>query len=502
MIETRVGLLFFLSIVSTILAFFRPATDDRSYQASLIAITALAAIIFFSHSNRKTRSIGISISFLFFVSYAIISYNIPLLRLLGFDIIDSWAHARSWSNKDIYNLVVTVPSVGVVWFFLAASMSEPSTHQIMVRPLKCIYVSEIIPLIAAFSLVIFLSFSGTLIYGDYSAINRFNETRTASDGWSYFYQAFRISFTAYAIIKVVNYYALKDQIRSIHAYLAFLGRPFLLLYGIFFVVMLQAGYRAPIIYFSLLTFGPYIAVRTKIGVIGSLSIIFVGAYVMSFLALFRQSYSNEFGAIDRFSNQVLLISNSEGRYFSWFRQEIPLSQFLEMATEIRALSHIIANVPSSFDFGFGFFSMIRMSSIIPFLRSTINEVFFDGDWTMDGSTKFLTYIISGSNPTFSHSITLTSELYLDFGIAGVIVGLFLFGLFVGRHEYKIAKGVDGLSFAGVCVLIFFAHSISIPRSSIVATLPDIIHVYVLLRLATRKIPIEATHFTRRVGVAS
>jgi len=372
----------------------------------------------------------------------------------------------------------------------------------MVRPLKCIYVSELIPLIAVLSFVIFLFFSGTFIYGDYSAINRFNETRTATDGWSYFYSAFRTSFTAYAIIKVVNYYALKDQIRSIHAYLAFLGRPFLLLYGIFFVIMLQAGYRAPIIYFSLLTFGPYIAVRAKIGFVGSLAIIFVGAYVMSFLSSFRSSYSNESDSIDRFSNHVLLISNSEGRYFSWFRQEIPLSQFIEMGTEIRALSHIIANVPSNFDFGFGFFSMIRMSDTIPFLRSTINEVFFNGDWRMEGSTKFLTYLISGSYPTYSHSITLTSELYLDFGIAGVIVGLFLLGLFVGRHEYKIAKGVDELSFVGVCVLIFFAHSISIPRSSIVATLPEMIHVYVLLRLATRKIPIEATHFTRPAGVAS
>jgi len=71
-----------------------------------------------------------------------------------------------------------------------------------------------------------------------------------------------------------------------------------------------------------------------------------------------------------------LITTFFFQYDAKFDQLILFGQLLELAFSGRILNHVIANVPSNFEFGYGIFSAVHFAGIIPFAHGFINTVLF------------------------------------------------------------------------------------------------------------------------------
>jgi hypothetical protein len=304
---------------------------------------------------------------------------------------------------------------------------------------------------------------------------------------SYFYKIFKVSMTALVLMRVASFLSGEDRIKTFRAYVAHLGSPLLLTLLPFLLLSFIAGDRGPLIFFSLLTFGPYWARRNSIGLLGTAAITYTMALALSVLGAARQARFSGGSLLDRLASEIA--TTSPFYYHSYrFDQPVLFGHTLELAASVRVLNHVIASVPSEHDYGYGIFSIQQIASIVPGLGGFINKAFFDGDWRMDGSSNFVTYLIQGSHPTYGDGTSVTGELYLDFGILGVLAGLFLFGIAVGRTEYKIFSPPPWITFGWVFGITYFANSVYLARSSLLLEFSNVILVFLLLRYATRRRP--------------
>jgi len=472
----RVIILFAATAFATALAFTAPVEDARWFQMALLSLSLIGMLSFFALAPKSDYPIWASISFLFTLSYAIVNLNIPLLRLLDIGVTESvdWF---IWTDKDVYNKSVAVSSLGLLCFLLAVAVSRPRPQSLVLKG-GYTYSSKFIPTLAVTSLLLFLATSGSYALGDYSG--------TGSSGLSsYFYKIFKVSMTALVLIKVASFAALSDRIRTFRDYLAHLGTPLMFALVPFLFITFIAGDRGPLIFFALLAFCPYLARRSGIGLVLTPFVAYSMSVFFSILGAARQARFEGGGFIERVLNEIG--SGSVFYYESYrFDQPVLFGHTLELAASVRVLNHVIANVPSNHDYGYGIFSFQQIASIVPGLGGFVNKTFFNGDWRLDGSANFVTYLIQGANPQYGDGTSVTGDLYLDFGIYGVMLGLFLFGLVVGKYECRLFSNPNRITFGWVFALIYFANSLYLARSSLLLELSNVILVFLLLKFAARR----------------
>ena len=140
----------------------------------------------------------------------------------------------------------------------------------------------------------------------------------------------------------------------------------------------------------------------------------------------------------------------------------------------------MANVPSKYDYHYGYFQMEQIVSSIPFLSGFYNKYVGKGHKKYDGSSNFITYLIQGDDPKYGDGRSSTADLYLDFGVYGVIVGLFLFGIFASRADFTLTYGGSVSLFFWLTALIYLTGAFYIGRSSILIFLQRIFQVYFFL----------------------
>jgi hypothetical protein len=475
-----------LTALATALAFTAPLEDALGYQAAFLGLSVAGVLTFFTLAADRRHPIWASISFLFTLSYFIVNLNIPFLRLFGTDVTES-IHWFIWTDKDVFNKSVAVSSVGLLCFLLAVAIAKPR-RQGRVPQDRYAYSSKSIPALAVTSLILFLATSGTYALGDYSGIG-------SSSLSSYFYKMFKVSMTALILIKVAGFVALADQIRTFRAYLAHLGKPLLVTLVPFLLITFIAGDRGPLLFFALLTFGPYWARRSGLGFLATALAVYLMSMVFSILGAARQARFEGGNFFERIFNEI---ASGSVLYHQSFRFDEPVlfGHTIELATSVRVLNHVIANVPSIHDYGFGVFAIQQIASIVPGLSGIINKIFFNGDWKMDGSANFVTYLIQGAHPQYGDGTSVTGELYLDFGIYGVMFGLFLFGLLVGRHENNLFANSGRITFGWVFCMSYFANALYLARSSLLLELSNVILVFLLLKFATRRrvVSVSATQY--------
>ena len=89
-------------------------------------------------------------------------------------------------------------------------------------------------------------------------------------------------------------------------------------------------------------------------------------------------------------------------------------------------------------------------------------------------------MIQGDDPKYGDGRSSTADLYLDFGVFGVVVGLFLFGIFASRADFTLSHGGSVSLFFWLTALIYLTGAFYIGRSSILIFLQRVVQVYFFL----------------------
>lgn len=130
----------------------------------------------------------------------------------------------------------------------------------------------------------------------------------------------------------------------------------------------------------------------------------------------------------------------------------------------------------------GIYFIIAIIQSIPFLGNTILRLIGVPDFYKGGTALLLTEYYYGPHPSSGLGTTYLADLYIEFGIIGVILFSFLLGYIV-RYLDKLWRARAKLSFPTYCLIMFFAgYAIYIGRANIYTFLINYIHAMVLYYL--------------------
>ncbi|MGK6340740.1 O-antigen polymerase [Chryseobacterium sp. DT-3] len=336
---------------------------------------------------------------------------------------------------------------------------KPLRKMINIRTLKVINV---------LSFFFFLS----QINSSFLDANTYGSGRKTSFLLGYSMLLFETSFIAIILIMIIN----NGKKSNFYNYLKQYGYS-LIFFVLYLMLILFSGDRGPIIYLSLaLIFGYIYLNNVSISSSKLISVIIIGSMLMTILGMIRRTGVTLDSAIN---------SKIENTYYP--DSVFPMTK--ELATSVLTISTAVNKVPTRYDHFYGLFMFQNFSVIIPGLNSFLNAR-LGIDTNFFSSSVFLTYLSLGSNAKWGVGTSAVADVYLDFGILGVIVIFIIFGYLTKKIEVYVL-GYNSTNFLLVAIyLLFFSFSIYIARSNIVVPLTKLTYVlffYVLTLASNRKI---------------
>jgi len=262
---------------------------------------------------------------------------------------------------------------------------------------------------------------------------------------------------------------------SIREYIAFIGKPLsvIVLWHVLFSA--YVGDRAPILVFSILYFGVFILNNTsKKSKVVVLSCFILIPILFSVIGASR-SRSDTNSMISRVS-----ASNYESRYSNNFSQaNMPGLSTLELGLSVRCLNHAVSNVPSNYDYKYGSYQFKQILASIPFLTG-INEQFNDSNKEEASSADFITFLIQGRNSNYGDATTPIADLFLDFGVLGVIIGFFIFGRWAKKADLIIIFNHSTSLIHWIAIMFFWSGAVYLGRATFLYYLQSIVQIYIVV----------------------
>jgi len=472
--------LYFILIITTIIGFLLYFLQSRFstelYKQAMLCMVALNTLLYISIRKLKYGEMRwLSISTMFILGYFVVFFQIFLLDLFGFKLIKVY-YSLIWINKAVMQKSFGIASIGLLAFYVGASSIQLKSHKNIKNPNVTIspdYVFVVLTLAYIFYILFFI-FAGSYRYGIYYA-------KDASPLAVYCYKLFVVCLSAAVIIKVSYITSYKEKKLTFIKYLNIFGFPLLFLLVWHIVFSTYVGDRGPVISFTLLAFAMYFIRWQKLNLFRIIIAVLIAASLMTLIGKIRSYRSSGMGYSRRLSEAVSEYSDKEG-IDSKFGIKVPASETIELALSVQTLNHALYNVPDNYKFRYGLFQLNYFFSIVPGLSGMTNSLLYDGNEKYKSSSCFITYLIQGDNPSYGNGTSIIADFYLDFGVLGVIVGLFLLGLFIGRNESRLWKDYQKPTLIWIAILILFSKALYLNRSSIGLEFSNIVLIFIFIKL--------------------
>lgn len=281
--------------------------------------------------------------------------------------------------------------------------------------------------------------------------------------WLFFYSSI--------IIKSWNV-AFYTKSKSFLAHIREIGVSINVLALLFCMFMLFIGDRGPAIMVVMIYLSGFVfRVKNKPKPVYLLVLLFFGAALMSLVGEYRKTDKN-LSVVERLVN-------------SYEKKEVEevngLEETSELAGSVKALHYAVAYVPNVYDYKYGRFQILQLVASIPGSAGFLYRN-FDSSFENQGSAYFITYLDQGYDVTWGLGTTVVADFYIDLGFIGVIVGMFIFGLFVCKFELLSLSEKPLTILAWVFILIYMARSIYIGRSSALFPLQESLWIYLIIML--------------------
>ncbi len=226
------------------------------------------------------------------------------------------------------------------------------------------------------------------------------------------------------------------------------------------------GDRGPLIICLSVYFGAYFLIsKTNLKRSTLIIGIIVSSILLSLLGLLREeNRSNRFQNIDVAFNEIYN-NNSI----------IPFTK--ELSSSVSTLHYSVYYVPDKHPYTYGVFPIRYIVSTIPFGDRLLFSI-----WPLPkryiSSAFFVTWLAQGENYTYGNGTSCNADLYLSFGLVGVVLGLWLWGLFICYLENK---GFSGELSINLIIIYLFTcgYSIYVNRAYLLSYLNFCVFAIVL-----------------------
>lgn len=187
------------------------------------------------------------------------------------------------------------------------------------------------------------------------------------------------------------------------------------------------------------------------------------------------------GIVRKVNDSSSVSSKVEALQYTMLEQKSIIPTTVELAGSLETFNHALDYVPSEHDYLYGSFHVRNIVSAIPF-SSYFTSNLFDPHWKYRSSDFFITYIIQGENYSYGNGSSINADLYLNYGVPGVIIGLFLLGVIFYRVEYSFCTKSSPKLLSILFFLIFAGYSLPYCRAGYLAPINYIIFCYILVTI--------------------
>jgi oligosaccharide repeat unit polymerase len=460
--------LFYFLLLLGLLGFYIlvPSTMNKSFMLLMlfIVIITLLSFTFRKERNQNLRGQFLRHSTLVLIGYCIVHFQYYIDYLVG---NISKNNLDIWVNTHVVLKAFTLSVIGLICFVLGYSIYKKR------RPAESVKSSS-----SEFQHVKFLTFLATitLIAYFFSAnplyLSGFYGQEDMGLWATYSVLTFTIIVFAILIQNSRNMIVANTIPRNLKEYVKYQGFFFSLLIGIYLLSVVISGDRGPIITVGLAYFsGYYFTTRKKLNWKAGLLLIFVGAAFISLLGVARSFNKN----LD-FSTKI-----SEGlKKGSLHLTSSFLPQTQELAGSVKALHTTVNYVPQKQDFLFGRFQVEQLTVILPFFNIFNSLIYSENGVRFKGSASYITWIRQGDYPKFGEGTTCVADFYFDFGIWGVIIGMFIFGYTMRLAEVHMTGPRLPNLFMHSFLIVYLSYALYIGRSSFLFNFRTVFWVFIVL----------------------
>ena len=420
--------------------------DSPNYIYNLTTVGIVIILFFFTKEQiNDLANIHFRPIHLFLISYCVVFFQIPIDYLCGYD-YDYYATGNILDMP----VCVSLASLGLISFlvgYFIKPYSSISANQ-FINYSKSAHPFAI--LTTVFIIVLLLTTPLSILMGGYS-----NDLLKAGGLYNYI-SAWLNLFVALFFVQHTLVHRNSSLVGcSIKDFIISVGKLQNINLLLITFVILNIGDRGPIIVFAISYYLSYIVVSRK-----SLSrkttfvILFVSSTVFSFLGETKNQRDNNtiFDRIEAVLNDRSTTENKESIS--------PLTQ--ELATSYNCLSYSVMTVPEREDYYYGKHQLYYITSVIPFVSSFIK--------IGQPSSARLTEIIVGPDALFGTGTTILADFYLDFGIWGVLICMFVFGYYIRQFEYILFCNSSPTLFLYTIAFFISSHLFYIARSPVLTNL--------------------------------
>ncbi len=467
MIDTGVLSLFysFVVIISYMLYILDLGVYDKGYLCISVVISIAVIILFFF---RKERFQMLKFNFfspviLFIIGFWIVHFQFYFDLLLGnFTEFDY----KFFVKPNIIYKSSLISLIGLSSFLLGYVFCTPSKKQRIYKSYNDISTK----ILSFFNLVLVFLFIKTAgwayINGGYGRVS-------LEDTISTYYSLF-ITLISFSIMILKSYgnSSFIDGRKKFIDYMKMYDGLFYISIITYISVVILSGDRGPaIVLLTSFVFNYFLISRKKMKITYFLLSIFIAASLISLLGDVR----THSGYVDSFSEKmdIALSDDSKGNSF------LPITE--ELAGSVRCLNYALDYVPEKHPYLYGSIFFKNIISAIPF-SSGLMRNFLDDSFKYRSSASFITWIEQGDFPNSGAGTTCIADIYIDFGLIGVVILLFIFG-FIFKYVEVNLFCFKNVSLWIYCLgFILMAYAIYIPRSSFLLQFRSLVWLYFIIKI--------------------
>lgn len=399
-----------------------PNTHENFDPFLNIGFSIIFLILILSYFLKRRRYIKNWLRFdlVFLIGYFIVHFQSSLLYSIG---LDDQVIPHPWVNIEVVNYATWLSLIAILfWFMGTASVSEKKYYLLSKVERNNVFVDRLSPMIdkvIVISFALFIIVAGSALFS-----GTYDGGRSWGAGAGYFYLLLTFSIylrTIYFVLSLEKETGIKQAIKSL------MTNKVYVVSLLFFVLMfLSVGDRGPVISVVLLFFilyGLYVKPFSLKTVIIS---IVVAALLLTILGLGRTRIAEDLGSQGIIARgYTALISSNE--------TVIPSA---ELASSNRILFAALDNVPERYPYLYGKSFVVNFSSALPIPGVTkLYTDLLEIPKYQTTTTHYFTYILIGANPTWGAGSEVVADVYVNFGVLGIPIVFFLFGLVCARYSF-------------------------------------------------------------------
>ncbi|WP_417608028.1 O-antigen polysaccharide polymerase Wzy [Owenweeksia hongkongensis] len=435
----------------------------------LIYVSVASGLFFFRKENQYgLKRQYLKISNLFLIGFIIVHFQIYLDYVLG---AYQGLGVDLMINDRLVPKASLISALALVMYYigyLMASYYKAGVKHIEVKQISAVVYSSrgLLVLMVALLSLFMLTADWNYFRGNYGDVS----VGTLAD---YAQQYLLLAMIGYVVLFVKNERIKGNVYKNMLSYTSKLGSTFLLISGVYLVLVLVSGDRGPILQFGVTYLGGYVLVaKRKMRLVVVLAGLFIGATAISLLGFVREIGN---GADFWKKVEVAYSLRAESRIQSSISPST-----LELAGSVRTM-HAAVDYSENYGHTNGLFQLFQVLSIVPGV-GTIAKALTGMENTDFKSSAFLTRHILGSNPDRGLGTTVVADIFLDFGIIGVVVIFCLFAWFVRYLEVNVFSARLFRISTLALFFIFLSQAIYIGRSTILVLFKDALLLYLIVMI--------------------